>query len=101
MSDIVMDVVLDTAPNEGLEIELEKVKIEDDISQLISSNGAYAPHVYTNGAGYRTKDGNEKGISPEYQFSANGDLPPFDVSKILYEDIITEDDEPVDNFPGL
>ena len=101
MSDLVMDRALDTVQDamlgDVLEIELEEVKVEDDISRIISSNGVYAPHVYPNGA---TENITENGFYTEFKFSENGNLPPFDISKISYEDIITEDDEPVDNFPS-
>ena len=103
MSDLVMDRALDTVQDamlgDVLEIELEEVEIEDDILQTISANGAYTPHIHPNGKGIDTQSGRENGFYPEYKFSENGDQP-FDISTISYEDIITEDDEPVDNFPS-
>ena len=112
MSDLVMgrtldtmqDTMQDTMLGDVLEIELEEVKAENNISQTISTNGVYAPHIYPNGARYSTENivenGRENGFYTEFKFSENGKLLPFDISKISYEDIITEDDEPVDNFPS-
>lgn len=63
-------------------------KAEQVQSNSFSANGStYVPNVSSNG------------FHPEQQFYTVGNHQ-FDISQICYEEIITEDDEPVDNFPS-
>ena len=87
LSDSLLDTVLDPI----IEIELAEVQTPEKQSQIIFTNGSSPPNISSNGSqngSYDTKN----------SYRVGNRL--FDLSKISYEDIITEDDEPVDNFPS-